>query len=72
MVFKAVIIHGRAQLRIVRSLNCETGFAALQVSKRLLDRCPTSIAVKIWSGKQRLGRLYRPVDPSAVRYPGAA
>lgn len=72
MVFKAVIIHGRAQLQIVRSLNCETGFAALQVAKRPLDRCPTSIAVEVWRDKQRLGRLYRPVDPLALRYPGAA
>lgn len=69
MSYKAVMIHGMAGLRSVRPLNCDDDLVAMLTAKRLLELSRTCVAAEVWNDGRRVGRVYRPTDPSAWQYP---
>lgn len=72
MVYKIVMLYGQAPLRTVRSLARGDDVAAMLAAKNLLERAPRCVAVEVWDGGRRIGKLYRPTDAVRPRYPGAA
>lgn len=72
MAYKAVMFYGRARLRTVRSLPREDDVAAMLAARSLLERSPICVAVEVWDGERRIGKLYCPTGTRRLRYPGAA
>jgi hypothetical protein len=72
MVYKAVMLYGRARLQTVRSFMREDDIEAMLAARSLLERSSMCVAVEIWKGDQRVGKLYRPTDAPSLRYHGAA
>ena len=72
MVYKIVMLYGQAPLRTVRALERADDVAAMLAARSLLERAPRCVAVEVWDGERRIGKLYRPTDAAQSRYPGAA
>jgi hypothetical protein len=72
MQYKIVMLYGQTPLRTVRTLARADDVAAMLAAKNLLERATRCVAVEVWDGERRIGKLYRPTDAARSRYPGAA